>query len=126
MRRGALLAQAARSRRGMALMVVLLVLLALLVLCTPFLFSARDADRASTQHADRVEARLALDAAARHARHVLAQSYSSADLDRTPWSDTEEELAVDNQFDAAFLNANDPRGPMWDLEVRDTSVPHRM
>ena len=121
MRRGALLAQAARSRRGMALMVVLLVLLALLVLCTPFLFSARDADRASTQHADRVEARLALDAAARHARHVLAQSYSSADLDRTPWSDTEEELAVDNQFDAAFLNANDPRGPMWDLEVRDTS-----
>lgn len=109
------------GRSGMALMVVLLVLLALLVLCTPFLFSARDADRASTQLADRVEARLALDAASRHARHVLADSYPSADLDRTPYWDEAGELSVDNRFDPAFLDANDARGTMWDLEVRDTS-----
>lgn len=111
----------AQRRSGMALMVVLLVLLALLVLCTPFLFSARDADRASTQLADRVEARLALDAASRHARHVLAGSYPSADLDRTPYWDEAGELQVDNRFDPAFLDANDARGTMWDLEVRDTS-----
>ena len=111
----------ARARRGMALMVVLLVLLALLVLCAPFLASARDADRASSQQADRVEARLALDAASRHARHVLGATYASADLDRTPWFDESGEVQVDNRFAQGFLDPNDPKGAMWDLEVRDTS-----
>ncbi|MEY2807317.1 MAG: hypothetical protein RIR65_1734, partial [Planctomycetota bacterium] len=113
--------RASRGRRGMALMVVLLVLLALLVLCAPFLASARDADRASSQQADRVEARLALDAASRHARHVLGETYPSADLDRTPYFDEPGELQVDNRFAQGFIDANDAKGTMWDLEVRDTS-----
>ena len=56
-----------KSRRGFALLVVLLVLIALLVLAAPFLLMARNADRASTELADRAEAQLGLDAAARHA-----------------------------------------------------------
>jgi len=105
----------------MALMVVLLVLLALLVLCAPFLASARDSDRASSQQADRVEARLALDAASRHARHVLGGTYPSADVDRSPWFDEPVELEVDNRFAAGFLDPDDAKGTMWDVEVRDAS-----
>jgi len=44
------------------------VLLALLVLCAPFLLGVRNADRASSELADRVDTRLVLDGAARHAR----------------------------------------------------------
>ncbi len=110
-----------RSRGGFALVVVLLVLLALLVLTAPFLAGARNADRASTQLADRAEARVGLDSAARHARQFLADTYPSADLDKTPYFDDLEEIAVSNRFPPGFLDANDPRGAMWDVELSDVA-----
>ena len=107
------------GRRGFALLVVLLVLIALLVLSAPFLLMARNADRAASELSDRSEARLALDAAARHARLLLGESH--AGFDRTPYFDDEEELEVDNRFDPAFLDPNDPGGLMWDLEREDVA-----
>lgn len=109
------------ERGGFALIVVLLVLLALLVLTTPFLAAARNADRASSQLADRATARIGLDAAARHARSLLSETYPSADLDKTPYWDTLDEIKVDNTFDSSFLNANDAHGQMWDVELRDVA-----
>lgn len=85
----ALLGRRRASRRGFALVTVLLVLMALLVLCAPFLMTARNASRASTQLSDRAQARLALDAAVRHARASLGDSHPAIDL--TPyWDDAEE------------------------------------
>ncbi len=104
---------------GFALLIVLLVLLALLVLTTPFLLSARNSDRASAHYADRAAARVSLDTAARHGRAQLGASHPS--LDTTPWWDSLEEVTVDNAFDGEFLDANDARGLMWDLEVADVS-----
>lgn len=108
-----------RRRGGFALLVVLLVLIALLVLSAPFLLMARNADRASAELSDRSEARLALDAAARHARLLLGESH--AGLDRTPYFDDEQEIEVDNRFDPDFLQPNDPGGLMWDLEREDVA-----
>jgi hypothetical protein len=105
------------ARAGFALIITLLVLMALLVLCTPFLLSARNADRASTELADRVEARILLDAAARHARANLQSSHPA--LDTTPYFDTLEELETRPDFPADFLKAADPNGPMWQAEASD-------
>lgn len=107
------------SASGFALIVVLLVLLALLVLCAPFLLTARNADRASAELSDRVEARLLLDAAARHARVGLQTSHPA--LDSTPYFDTEEELEVRSRFPAGFLQAADPAGQMWQAQANDLS-----
>ncbi|HED65712.1 MAG TPA: hypothetical protein ENJ09_09180 [Planctomycetes bacterium] len=96
---------------------VLLVLMALFVLCAPFLLTVRNADRASTQAAERAAGRLALDAAARHARAQLEGSHAT--LDPTPYFDSEEELEVESTFAADFLDPRDPGGVMWDLDVRD-------
>ncbi|MFN0007718.1 MAG: hypothetical protein ACKVXR_07405 [Planctomycetota bacterium] len=101
------------------MLVVLLVLIALLVLSAPFLLMARNADRASAELSDRTEARLALDAAARHARLLLGESH--AGFDRTPYFDEEEEIEVDNRFDREFYDANDPGGLMWDVECEDVA-----
>ncbi|MBK7875688.1 MAG: hypothetical protein IPJ77_08045 [Planctomycetes bacterium] len=108
------------ARRGMALVIVLVVLLVLLVLATPFLLMARNADSASSAIADRVEARIALDTAGRHARAVLAESHSTADA--TPYWDARDEVAIDNALDPAFLDANDPNGAQWDAEVEDLAA----
>ncbi len=104
-------------RGGLALLAVLLVLMALFVLCAPFLLTARNADRTSAELADRSLARLALESAERHARAVLSPSHPA--LDRTPYSDSEQELSVGNRFPEGFLDPNDPKGVMWDLEVED-------
>lgn len=109
----------AAGRSGFAMLAVLLALLALLVLCTPFLLTARNASRSSARLADRVQARLALDAAGRHARAQLGRSHAS--VDRTPYFDDIDELDVRGDLDEAFWNARDPRGPMWDLSVSDVS-----
>ncbi len=109
------------AQSGFALVAVLLVLLSLLVLATPLLLSARGADQASTRLADRTETRIALDAAARHARVVLSDGYPSADLDRTPYYDGQDEVEVDNAFPQGFLDANDPLGAMWTVECRDVA-----
>ncbi len=109
----------ARPRDGFALLVVLLVLIALLVLAAPFLLMARNADRASTELSDRAQARLALDSAARHARLQLGESHSG--LDQTPYFDSLEEVAVDNRFDPAFLDASDEKGLMWDVDRQDVA-----
>jgi hypothetical protein len=109
------------GERGFALMIVLLVLLALLVLCTPFLMSARNADRASVQLSDRAAARIGLDAASRHARQFLSDTYPSVDLDKTPYYDSLDEIRVTNAFDSKFFDANDPNGPMWDIELQDVA-----
>lgn len=101
------------------MMAVLLVLLALFVLCAPFLLTVRNADLASAQHADRVSARLALDSAARHARASLGASHPAAD--KTPYTDSLDELDVTNRFSTAFLDANDANGVMWDLDVADVT-----
>ena len=98
---------------------VLLVLMALFVLCAPFLLTVRNADRASVQLADRAAARIALDSAARHARARLAASHPG--LDRTPTFDSMEEIEVTSRFPAGFLDASDPNGVMWDLEVEDVA-----
>ena len=109
------------ARGGFALMIVLLVLLALLVLCTPFLLSARNADKASVHLADRAEARLALDAASRNARVRLGQTFKSADLDTTPYYDSKDEIAISNVFPEGFLDANDPKSAKWDVELADVA-----
>lgn len=106
-------------RAGFAILSVLFVLLALLVLCTPYLMTARNADRAGSESADRAQLRLALDSAGRHARTVLAASHPAEDP--TPYIDSEDELSVDNSFDRSFLDANDATGVMWDVEARDVS-----
>jgi type II secretory pathway pseudopilin PulG len=108
-----------RARGGFALLVVLLVLIALLVLSAPFLLMARNADRASAELSDRARARLALDAAARHARLLLGESHSG--LDRTPYFDDLDEIAVDNRFEEGFLDPSDPTGMMWDLDREDVA-----
>ncbi|MCH2102966.1 MAG: hypothetical protein MK297_03015 [Planctomycetes bacterium] len=102
---------------GLALVTVILVLAALLVMVTPFLLTSRNADRASAQLFDRVQAGTALDSARNHARAVLESTHSLHDS--TPWFDSVEELQVTNDFAADFLNANDDRGVMWDLRVED-------
>jgi hypothetical protein len=101
------------------MLAVLLVLLALFVLSAPFLLTARNADQASAELADRSLARLALDSAERHARAGLSPSHRA--LDRTPYSDSQDELSVENAFPAGFLDANDPHGVMWDVEVEDVA-----
>lgn len=104
----------------MALVIVLVVLMVLLVMATPFLLMARNADSASGAIADRAEARIALDTAGRHVRAVLAEGHGSADL--TPYWDAKDEVEVKNDFDAAFLNANDPNGTQWDAAVEDVAA----
>src|SRR6185295_11450906 len=84
-----------------------------------FLMMARNADRASTELEDRSRARLALDAASRHARVELGPSFPGAD--RTPYYDSLDEVKVDNRFDPAFLDPNDEHGLRWDLESRDVA-----
>ena len=101
----------------MALVTVILVLAALLVMVTPFLMTARNADRSSAQLFDRVQASTALDSARNHARAVLEGTHFAND--ETPWYDSTDELQVSNQFAGDFLNANDDRGVMWDLTVDD-------
>ena len=108
----------AGAEGGFVLMTVLFVLLAMLVLCAPFLTTARNADRASGELADRAQVRLLLDGAARHARVRLGASHSGVPDETLLW-DGLEELTVDNRFDPAFLDADDPHGAMWDLEVED-------
>ena len=110
---------ASAPRDGFAVLLVLLVLMALLVLCTPFLLTVRNTDRSSARTVDRASARIALDTAIRHGKGQLGASHPA--VDDTPWSDSEDELAVDNRFDPAFLDANDPEGVMWDVEVGDVS-----
>jgi hypothetical protein len=110
-----------RGRRdGFAMLIVLLTLMALLVLCTPFLMTVRNADQASAQSADRMSLELALDAAGRIASGRLGESHSA--LDVTPDFDSLAELRLGNRFaDPLFLDPNDPRGVMFDLEVHDVS-----
>jgi len=103
--------------RGLALVTVILVLAALLVMVTPFLLTARNADRASAQLFDRVQAGTALDSARNHARAVLESTHSI--FDETPWFDSDDELRVTNDFASDFMDANDDRGVMWDLTVDD-------
>jgi hypothetical protein len=106
-----------RSAGGFALLAVLLVLLALLVLSAPFLLTVRNADRASAELSDRVRARIALDSAARYARAELGATHPG--VDDSPYWDDEQELAVEPRFDPAFLDAQNERGLMWDVEARD-------
>ncbi len=106
-----------QAASGLALVTVILVLAALLVMVTPFLLTARNADRASAQLFDRVQAGTALDTARNHARAVLENTHSLHDT--TPWFDSEEELRVTNEFAGDFMNATDDRGVMWDLTVED-------
>lgn len=106
-----------RGRQGFALITVILVLAALLVLCTPFLMTARNADRSSSQQFDRRQAEVALDAAVVHARSLLERTHFS--MDESAWADSLDEIAVTNEFAEGFLDASDARGLMWDLEVGD-------
>ncbi|MCZ6597237.1 MAG: type II secretion system protein GspK, partial [Planctomycetota bacterium] len=101
------------------MIIVILVLMALLVLCTPFLMTVRNADKASTQNANLMAGRLALESAAKHARASLRASHPA--LDGTPYFDSLDELEVTNLFADGFLDASDPSGVMWDLDVRDVS-----
>ena len=100
---------------GLALVAVILVLAALLVMATPFLLTARNADRSSAQLFDRVQAGTALDTARTHARAILEGTHSVHD--QTPWFDSIDELSVTNDFASDFMDANDDRGVMWDLTV---------
>ena len=109
--------QVQTERAGFALLTVLMVLLSLLVLCAPFLLTARNVSKSSNELADRIQARLALDAAGRHARATLGRSHPA--LDETPHFDSAAELSVTNELDDEFYDANDPTGAMWDLEVHD-------
>ena len=108
-----------KASRGIAMVGVVLVLMALFVLCAPFLLTVRNADRASAQRVDRAHARIALDSGLRHARAHLGASHPAED--RTPYFDSLEELEVTNAFAEDFVDANDERGVMWDLDIEDLS-----
>lgn len=108
------------SGGGFVLLAVLVTLLALLVLCAPFLATARNADRASGELADRARARIALDGAARHARAKLGRSHGGYP-DETPLYDDDLEVDVPMEFDPEFLNPLDTEGVMWDLDVEDVT-----
>lgn len=107
------------DRSGFAVLTVLIVLLALLVLTTPFLMTARNASKSSTQMADRAQLRLALDAAERHARGELGLSHPATDV--TPYFDDEEELRVDANLDPAFFDTRDASGVMFGVDVQDVA-----
>ena len=101
------------------MLAVLIVILALFVLSTPYLIGIRRADRESERVFDRTAARLALDDAVRHARAKLDATHPAVDV--TPYWDPTDELSVDNHLAPEFVNANDPKGVMWDLESFDLS-----
>ncbi|MEO0651180.1 MAG: hypothetical protein AAFZ65_10940, partial [Planctomycetota bacterium] len=107
------------ERSGFALLTVLLVLLALLILCTPFLWTASNADRTSARLAADAQAELALDTALRHARHELGRS--NAGIDPTRFSDSLEELSPRPELAEVRPNHDDPNGLMWSYETRDHS-----
>ncbi|WP_145068637.1 hypothetical protein [Engelhardtia mirabilis] len=100
-------------------MTVLLVLVSLLVLCTPFLWTASNTDRTSARLLSETQTRIALDTAARHARHALGRSHPA--LDSTRFSDGPEELNPDDRDVAELLDAADRNGVMWGHEVTDLS-----
>jgi hypothetical protein len=112
-----------KSRRGYAMLAVLLVLMSLLFLAAPFLATVRNSDQASRRAADRTEASLALDNAARYGRSKLGGSHGAAD--NTPYFDSEDELRVRNDLPGEFLGtsgearAEGSTGVRWDLEVED-------
>jgi hypothetical protein len=107
------------SEDGFVLIAVLVVLLALLVLTAPFLETATHADQAAHQVSDRVDARLALDSATRHARANLGGSHPA--LDPTPYYDSLEELNTVGKLPTEVLDSNDAEGVMWEVEVADLS-----
>ncbi|HUR27065.1 MAG TPA: hypothetical protein VM509_02670, partial [Planctomycetota bacterium] len=108
-----------RSQSGFAVLSVLFVLIALLIMCAPFLMTARNSNKASTQLADEVQHRLALDAAVKHARAHLGGSHPSTD--ETPYFDDEAELKVESTLAPEFWNNHDPRGVMWDVDTADVA-----
>ena len=99
---------------------VLFVLVALLILVAPFLMTSRNANHHSMQLANQAQRRIALGSAANHARNHLAYTHAGAP-DETPFYDGLDELRVPVDFDPEFLNATDPNGVMWDLEVADVA-----
>jgi len=107
------------ARRGFALVAVVVVLAALLLLATPFLLTARHAESGTTRRVGDAQVRISLDSAARHARAVLSRSHPA--LDRSPLADSVAELSVSNEFAGDGLDALDPRGVMWDLDVADVA-----
>ncbi|MDA1264595.1 MAG: hypothetical protein O2816_05905, partial [Planctomycetota bacterium] len=109
-----------RSEAGFVMITVLFVLLALLILCAPFLATARNANKHSQNHATNAQRRLALDSAARFARYRLSHTHQGSP-DETQFWDSLDELKVEIDFDPEFVNATDPKGIMWDLDVRDIS-----
>ncbi len=105
------------ERSGFAMITVVFVLVALFVLCAPFLFTARNASETGVHMAEQAQLRLAQDAAGRHGRLVLGASHPAVDT-TLDW-DSLDELTVDTRFDPGFLDAHDPNGVMWDLDVTD-------
>lgn len=108
------------GRGGFAIVTVLMVLLGLLVLSAPFLMTARNASRASSNLSDQAQKRLALDSAVRRALGRLGDSHPA--VDATPYFDGADELSVDNAFPEGFWNASDPNGVMWDVDVHDVAA----
>lgn len=109
--------RAGSERAGFAMLTVLLVLMSLLVLCTPFLWTAGNADRTSAELVAEVRAELAVDSALRHARHELGRSHEA--LDRTRFSDGLEELSPRPESVEVRPPHDDATGAMWSYEVRD-------
>lgn len=108
-----------RQRGGFVLLAVLFVLLALFALSAPFLATARNADAASHYASDDAQLRLALDGAARHARHQLQGTHPA--LDETPYFDQLDELDVSMDMPEDFVDPHDPNGVAWDVEASDLS-----
>lgn len=105
---------------GFAIVTVLMVLLGLLVLSAPFLMTARNASRASSNLSDQAQKRLALDSAVRRALGRLGDSHPA--IDGTPYFDGVDEISVDNAFPEGFWNASNPNGVMWDVDVHDVAA----
>jgi uncharacterized membrane protein YgcG len=104
-------------RRGFALLAVLIVLLALFALAAPFLWAAREADRAAARQLDQARARLALEDGARHLRHGLWASYPG--FDRTPDHDGLDEFEVPIDLSAGAYPARDGSAPWFDHRAED-------
>ncbi len=111
--------QTLKRREGFALVTVILVLAALLLLCTPFMLAARNADQASQQLFHKAQATIALDNASTHARAMLERSHPS--FDTSMHSDSLAELEILTKFTEGFLNAQDPKGVMWDVRAEDVA-----
>ncbi|MFP4055730.1 MAG: hypothetical protein ACLF0G_02555 [Candidatus Brocadiia bacterium] len=119
-----------RRRRGFAILMVVLVLVGLAIIAAPFAISMRQEEKASTNFAARIRAKLAATGALNWAIAQLEESHEYSELfyaehgERIPYNspyvDAEGEFRVDLRDEALDpLETANPTGVMWGATVQD-------